>query len=352
MGSQVPSFCPQVFHSTKSTPGGVWALQLQWDNGARWLHREAPGAATQPCREPCRVTGPSCGRALLDPEAGNIIEALLDRNVGFSSVWGHRVKHPFGVWESDNSDGFEPHFEKNSWTLVANGSFTFATGQSAHHWRRMGVEFGQLAHQTQRLVREVSPWCLDCCPCGAPAFWGSGCDDFALDEPNLFCSEIKSPKFKVFQSFSFDQFPLFSFVQAHWKRLYIYIYLFHFPLSFYCWTPLADNQTDLPKYGSQGQSLEAAQRPPEGKDPLDRHAAIIPQFELNAYDALNALTMECDAFVEGDLLVTFPQCKDAEGCDLDVISGRCFVVKVAVAFTYWVVVEKLAHSLKISGGNI
>ena len=27
-------------------------------------------------------------------------------------------------------------------------------------------------------------------------------------------------------------------------------------------------------------------------------------------------------------------------------SGRCFVVKVAVAFTYWVVVEKLAHSLK------
>ena len=153
-------------------------------------------------------------------------------------VWGHRVKHPFGVWESDNSDGFEPHFGENSWTLVANGSFTFATGQSAHHWRRMGVEFGQLAHQTQRLVREVSPWCLDCCPCGAPAFWGSGCDDFALDEPNLFCSKIKSPKFKVFQSFSFDQFPLFSFIQAHWKRLYIYIYLFHFPLSFYCWTPL------------------------------------------------------------------------------------------------------------------
>ena len=51
------------------------------------------------------------------------------------------------------------------------------------------------------------------------------------------------------------------------------------------------------------------------KDPLDRHAAIIPQFELNAYDALNALTMDCDAFVEGDLLITFPQCKDAEGCN-------------------------------------
>merc|ERR1711865_1303984 len=50
-------------------------------------------------------------------------------------------------------------------------------------------------------------------------------------------------------------------------------------------------------------------------DPLDRHAAIVPQFELNSYDALNALTMDCDMFVEGDLLVTFPQCKDAEGCN-------------------------------------
>ena len=124
------------------------------------------------------------------------------------------------------------------------------------------------------------------------------------------------------------------------ENVYIYIYVI-FRFRFTVGPPCR-----------QGQSLEAAQRPPEGKDPLDRHAAIIPQFELNAYDALNALTMECDAFVEGDLLVTFPQCKDAEGCDLDVISGRCFVVKVAVAFTYWVVVEKLAHSLKISGGNI
>merc|ERR1719502_1713444 len=51
------------------------------------------------------------------------------------------------------------------------------------------------------------------------------------------------------------------------------------------------------------------------RDPLDRHAAIVPQFELNSYDALNALTMDCDMFVEGDLLVTFPQCKDAEGCN-------------------------------------
>ena len=65
----------------------------------------------------------------------------------------------------------------------------------------------------------------------------------------------------------------------------------------------------------QGQSLEAIQ-PGTGTgkaDPIDRHAAVVPQFELNAYDALNALTMDCDAFVEGDLLVTFPQCKDAEG---------------------------------------
>lgn len=67
------------------------------------------------------------------------------------------------------------------------------------------------------------------------------------------------------------------------------------------------------------------------KDPLDSNAAIIPQFELNAYDALNALTMDCDAFVEGDLLVTFPQCKDAEGCPwlspigwLDSIKAPCY----------------------------
>lgn len=52
-----------------------------------------------------------------------------------------------------------------------------------------------------------------------------------------------------------------------------------------------------------------------GADPIDRRTAVVPQFELNSYDALNALTMDCDAFVEGDLLITFPQCKDAEGCN-------------------------------------
>ncbi|CAE7786446.1 ppdK [Symbiodinium sp. CCMP2456] len=63
------------------------------------------------------------------------------------------------------------------------------------------------------------------------------------------------------------------------------------------------------------QALEATQTGADAAelDPIDQHAAVVPQFELNAYDALNALTMDCDAFVEGDLLVTFPQCKDAEG---------------------------------------
>ncbi|CAJ1459487.1 unnamed protein product [Effrenium voratum] len=67
-----------------------------------------------------------------------------------------------------------------------------------------------------------------------------------------------------------------------------------------------------------GQALEVAKKPMADvslNDPIDRHAVVVPQFELNSYDALNALTMECDTFVEGDLLVTFPQCKDADGCN-------------------------------------
>jgi len=67
------------------------------------------------------------------------------------------------------------------------------------------------------------------------------------------------------------------------------------------------------------QTLRAAGSEPGSedlrRDPLDRHAVIIPQFELNSYDSLNALTMECDTFVEGDFLITFPQCKDADGCN-------------------------------------
>eukprot|EP00931_Biecheleriopsis_adriatica_P058515 TRINITY_DN34860_c0_g1_i1.p1 TRINITY_DN34860_c0_g1~~TRINITY_DN34860_c0_g1_i1.p1 ORF type:complete len:852 (-),score=180.07 TRINITY_DN34860_c0_g1_i1:107-2662(-) len=50
-------------------------------------------------------------------------------------------------------------------------------------------------------------------------------------------------------------------------------------------------------------------------DPLDPHAVIVPQRELNAYDALNAHYMGCDAFEEGDLLVTFPGCKDPAACN-------------------------------------
>jgi len=91
---------------------------------------------------------------------------------------------------------------------------------------------------------------------------------------------------------------------------------------------LSSAHVDMKLFGDQDgmilhlmneQSLQAAMATDVAKtnslDPLDRHAAIIPQFELNAYDSLNALTMECDTFVEGDLLVTFPQCKEAEGCN-------------------------------------
>jgi len=50
-------------------------------------------------------------------------------------------------------------------------------------------------------------------------------------------------------------------------------------------------------------------------DSLDPHAVIVPQRELNAYDALNAHYMGCDGFEEGDLLVTFPGCKDPGACN-------------------------------------
>merc|ERR1711953_992805 len=51
------------------------------------------------------------------------------------------------------------------------------------------------------------------------------------------------------------------------------------------------------------------------EDPLDPHAVIIPQREINAYDALNAHHMRCDAYSDGDLLVTFPGCKDPRPCN-------------------------------------
>merc|ERR1712217_132026 len=75
------------------------------------------------------------------------------------------------------------------------------------------------------------------------------------------------------------------------------------------------NRQSLEAASLEGTQVRETDGRPAGADPFDHHAVIIPQFELNAYDALNALTMDCDTFVEGDLLITFPQCKDAEGCN-------------------------------------
>jgi len=50
-------------------------------------------------------------------------------------------------------------------------------------------------------------------------------------------------------------------------------------------------------------------------DPMDRHAVVVPQREFNAYDALNAHYMGCDGYHDGDLLVTFPGCKDPDACN-------------------------------------
>ena len=51
-----------------TTLSGVHAVQLHWDNGARWFHKdESTGLGV--CREPCREKGPSCDSKLLDPEA-------------------------------------------------------------------------------------------------------------------------------------------------------------------------------------------------------------------------------------------------------------------------------------------
>merc|ERR1719282_1174673 len=48
---------------------------------------------------------------------------------------------------------------------------------------------------------------------------------------------------------------------------------------------------------------------------MDPHAVVIPQHEINAYDALNAFYMGADAYSDGDLLVTFPSCKEAKACN-------------------------------------
>eukprot|EP00921_Rhytidocystis_pertsovi_P004114 GHVQ01007110.1.p1 GENE.GHVQ01007110.1~~GHVQ01007110.1.p1 ORF type:complete len:343 (+),score=58.00 GHVQ01007110.1:321-1349(+) len=51
------------------------------------------------------------------------------------------------------------------------------------------------------------------------------------------------------------------------------------------------------------------------KDVIDRHAAVIPQHEINSYDQLNAEFLHCDGWKPGDLIITFPGCKDPSVCN-------------------------------------
>ena len=53
-----------VWNST----GNGMAIELLWENGARWLRIDSTDK--RPCREPCRQRGPGCDSELLDPEAG------------------------------------------------------------------------------------------------------------------------------------------------------------------------------------------------------------------------------------------------------------------------------------------
>jgi len=78
-------------------------------------------------------------------------------------------------------------------------------------------------------------------------------------------------------------------------------------------------QEEMPLFGDQDAMIhlllnERALLSRRG-DGMDPHAAVIPQHEINAYDALNAFYMEADAYSEGDLLVTFPGCKEAGACN-------------------------------------
>merc|ERR1712118_655926 len=77
---------------------------------------------------------------------------------------------------------------------------------------------------------------------------------------------------------------------------------------------------DMPLFGDQDAMIylllnSRALDPMGVGDPMDPHAVIIPQRELNAYDSLNAHFMRCDAYEDGDLLVTFPGCKDPRSCN-------------------------------------
>lgn len=77
---------------------------------------------------------------------------------------------------------------------------------------------------------------------------------------------------------------------------------------------------EMPLFGDQDAMIHLLLNPHALRhdlqgDPLDPHAVIVPQRELNAYDALNAHYMGCDGYEDGDLLVTFPGCKEPQACN-------------------------------------
>jgi hypothetical protein len=91
---------------------------------------------------------------------------------------------------------------------------------------------------------------------------------------------------------------------------------------------IANNQ--LPLFGDQDAIIVVAfesavlgisdkndQSPesPPLQDPMNEHIVIIPQRTINSYDALNGYYMGDVGFREGDLLVTFPQCRDPQYCN-------------------------------------
>lgn len=65
-------------------------------------------------------------------------------------------------------------------------------------------------------------------------------------------------------------------------------------------------QNQIPLFGDQDAMISLA----IGRGNLDPRITIVPQNEFNAYDALNAYFMGSPGYKPGDLLVTFPQCKD------------------------------------------
>merc|ERR1719229_708470 len=85
-------------------------------------------------------------------------------------------------------------------------------------------------------------------------------------------------------------------------------------------------QEEMPLFGDQDAMIhlllnDVALQPPVkghyGHRLIDPHASVIPQHELNAYDALNAFYMDAAEYnnTRGDLLVTFPGCKEAAACN-------------------------------------